>query len=198
MDPGVDAALRRSAELDALQLRLASRLGGEAPDLLAIYLPGLDIAQYTLLRAGDSPSASLIAARIEGLRGYYFFLDGLLKEALAPQPGQLVFVVSQPGRLSGDAEGLLGMAGDPAVTEANVQARGFDVAPTVLYALGIPIGRDLAGKPLTTLFSSEFQRRFPVREIATYGPRTSRTAVREGKPLDQEMIDRLRSLGYVR
>ncbi|CAN5790050.1 hypothetical protein BH18ACI5_BH18ACI5_15780 [soil metagenome] len=196
--PAIDAALRRSAELDALQLRLASRLRGDAPDLLALYLPGLDIAQHTLLRANDSPSASTIAARIEGLRSYYIFLDGLLKDALLPGAGELVFLISQPGRLSGTVQGLMGIAGGAAAPDANVEAHGFDVAPTVLYALGIPISGDLAGKPLITLYSAEFQQRFPVRDVPTYGPRTSRAGIRQGKPLDQEMIDRLRSLGYVR
>jgi hypothetical protein len=34
--------------------------------------------------------------------------------------------------------------------------------------------------------------------VTTYGPPIAQPSLREGKPLDQEMIDRLRSLGYVR
>jgi arylsulfatase A-like enzyme len=73
-----------------------------------------------------------------------------------------------------------------------------DVAPTVLHALGVPISRELAGAPLDGLFSGAFLTRFPVREVASYGRRTAPTEVRKGQPLDQEMIERLRSLGYVR
>ena len=36
------------------------------------------------------------------------------------------------------------------------------------------------------------------RYVATYGKPNVVTAPREGQPLDQEMIDRLKSLGYVR
>jgi len=34
--------------------------------------------------------------------------------------------------------------------------------------------------------------------VPTYGSRTDVAATRASHPLDQEMIDRLRSLGYVR
>ena len=74
----------------------------------------------------------------------------------------------------------------------------LDVAPTVLHTLGVPVSRELAGAPLTMLFDDSFSRRFPVRHVETYGrPSTNRSA-RSGQPLDQEMIDRLRSLGYVK
>ena len=43
------------------------------------------------------------------------------------------------------------------------------VAPTVLYALGIPIGRDLPSAPLLELFDPQFTARYPVRQVATYG-----------------------------
>ena len=37
------------------------------------------------------------------------------------------------------------------------------VAPTVLYALGIPIAGDLPSAPLLTLFDPQFTARYPVR-----------------------------------
>ena len=90
----------------------------------------------------------------------------------------------------------------PAVTRsragASVSATDTDVAATVLYALGLPISRTLAGHPLVDLFTESFARRYPVRYVATYGPPRIGAAERTGQPLDQEMIDRLRSLGYVR
>jgi hypothetical protein len=72
------------------------------------------------------------------------------------------------------------------------------VASTVLYALGVPIGRDLPSAPLLELFDPQFTARYPVRQVATYGRPSASAASRTGQPLDQEMIDRLRSLGYVR
>ena len=68
----------------------------------------------------------------------------------------------------------------------------------MLHALGLPVSKELAGEPLLSLFDEAFVARFPVRQTDTYGMPAAGTAERKGQPLDQEMIDRLRSLGYVR
>jgi len=57
---------------------------------------------------------------------------------------------------------------------ANVQAgrlaRGsiVDVVPTVLYVLGLPVGRDLDGVPRTDMFSDTFTAARPITFIPTY------------------------------
>jgi hypothetical protein len=77
-------------------------------------------------------------------------------------------------------------------------ATAVDVAPTVLFALGIPLSRELAGAPVTGLFPSGRFGNQPQRYVATYGRPFNTPMAREGKPLDQETIDRLRSLGYIK
>jgi predicted AlkP superfamily phosphohydrolase/phosphomutase len=203
LNEGADATIadvvRRSAELDALQLTLAERVQGSEPDLLAIYLPGLDIAQHSLFGERTSTlGPSAVAARVEAVRAYYRFLDRLLVGALAPDPNELVFVVAGPGRLSARSPGALAMRGVAAHGDARADARVTDVMPTILYALGLPHSRELPGRPLQELFVSDYAAKYPVREIATYGRPSSPTGPRSGQPLDEEMIERLRSLGYVR
>jgi hypothetical protein len=56
----------------------------------------------------------------------------------------------------------------------------------------------VAGAPILGLYSPEFAKRFPVREVESYGRRAAPSGMRDGQPLDREMIERLRSLGYVR
>jgi Type I phosphodiesterase / nucleotide pyrophosphatase len=199
-DPETRAVLLRSAELDVLQLRLPISLGKVPdPDLAAVYFPGLDIAQQALLgRSDGSPGPATVAARLDALRGYYVFLDRLLADRLAPEPGSLTIVVTEPGRLNAGANGMLGLVGGPARPDARAEGHAADVMPTVLHALGIPISRGLAGAPLTALFTREYMARYPVRQVEAYGSPSAVLAERSGKPLDQEMIDRLRSLGYVK
>lgn len=191
-------ALRRAAEVDGLQMAIASRLPTGTSDLVAIYLPGLDIAQHALLGSSGAITASALEAKLTGLRGYYVYLDALLKEALVPAPDELVVLLTQPGRLASIDHGLMAARGTVAATGVAAQARAIDIAPTLLHALGLPLSRELAGTPILGIFTSEFVKRFPVREVETYGRRVSPAALREGQPLDQEMIERLRSLGYVR
>lgn len=198
-DAAITAVTRRSAELDALQFAMVSELPilpGKV-DLFAVYLPGLDIAQHTLLSAGDGMSASTLAARLDAVRAYYVYLDKLL-DGLLDARQTIVVLITQPGRLATRSHGLLAIHGDVTGPSITGELRPTDIAPTVLHALGLPVSRELAGRAVTELFSPEFVAKFPVREVSTYGRRRPHVGVREGQPLDEEMVERLRSLGYVR
>jgi hypothetical protein len=197
-DPETTVALRRAAELDALQVVIAERVRSGSLDLTAIYLPGLDIVQHTLFGSGDAAAPSTLEARLAGLRSYYVYLDGLLKDALVPATDELVILLTQPGRIASIDHGLMGARGALAASQGAASGQAADVAPTVLHALGVPISRELAGAPLDGIFSGAFLKRFPVREVGSYGRRAAPAESRTGQPLDQEMIERLRSLGYVR
>jgi hypothetical protein len=192
--------LQRSLELDADQIALASEVAGDHTDLIAIYLPGLDIAQHALLNAADgqSASASALSARLQAIRDYYVALDRLLALTTVPSPSEVLFVVTAPGRVAGGGEGRLGARGTIVRDGATIQGSVTDVSPTILYALGVPASRETAGSPLLGLFSDTFTTRYPIRHVPTYGRPSNRPTERQGQPLDQEMIDRLRSLGYVR
>jgi type I phosphodiesterase/nucleotide pyrophosphatase len=193
------AVLMRSAELDAMQIELLRQVSDPAPDLSAVYLPGLDIAQNALLGPRETALApSDISLRIQALRDYNVFLDRLLADSIAPKDSEVIIVLTEPGRVAASAAGLLGASGSVAATRVDVQAREVDAAPTILHTLGIPMSRELAGAPLLTLLSPDFVRRYPIRQVSTYGRPSVQTSDRSGQPLDQEMIDRLRSLGYVK
>lgn len=197
-DPQTAAVLRRAAEVDAVQLTLASRLDVASLDLLGIYLPGLDIAQHALMRPDGAPAPSTVSSRLEGLRGYYVYLDALLRDVSVPAPNELVFLLTQPGRIESTSQGLLAVAGARAGTTISSNGRAIDFAPTVLYALGVPVSRDLSGAPLLGVFSADFVKQYPVRQVDTYGQRVAPGRAGDAQPLDQEAIERLRSLGYVR
>ena len=199
-DPAVRAILARSAEVDALQLALAGEVSEPMPDLLAVYLPGLDIAQHALLgdeRRALAPSA--FATRVDALRQYYVFLDALLAPALMPADDHdVVMLLTEPGRTTAAADGLLGIRGLGPGARPTTGGRATDVMPTVLHLLGVPLSAALAGAPLLDLFPPAFTARYPVRHVTTYGRPSAAGEAHAGQPLDQEMIDRLRSLGYVR
>jgi hypothetical protein len=199
------AALRsvlvRSAVFDASVVLLAMHPAAEGKDLLALYLPGLDIAQHSLARAESTPTGSALAARTNGIRTYYSFLSRLTRQiGRGVERDRTVFmVVTNPGRVSSASVGGIGINGSIASGSSGPTTAAFvDVAPTILFALGLPSAADLSGTPLTTLFNGTFTGNHPVRVVQTYGRRAGERVVRGGQPLDQEMLDRLRSLGYVR
>ncbi|MFL6194531.1 MAG: alkaline phosphatase family protein [Thermoanaerobaculia bacterium] len=72
-----------------------------------------------------------------------------------------------------------------------------DIAPTLLYGLGLPVAEDFAGKPRTALFGEEFRRAHPVRTIRSWGKRDGSGTARTSKA-DEALLNDLRSLGYIR
>ena len=192
------SVLRRSAELDATILNMLAALPDPARDLDVVYLPGLDIAQHALLAGGAAASTpSAVTARVDALRSYYGFLRGLLAPWMTPGPRRDVMIVAQPGRVQAPAPGVWMMYGFPNVdVQPGLKDAGAtsveDIAPTILAALGVPLSRELPGQPVAGLLSA------PPRYVETYGRPFTPPAARPGRPLDQEMIDRLRSLGYVK
>jgi hypothetical protein len=200
----VVAVLGRSAELDALQVELAMAAVAPGSDVLTVYLPGLDIAVATLLAAGPSaPAATELAGRLDGLTRYYRWLDGLLASLAgrAADP-RVTMLVGHPGRRPA-GDGLVAIDTPEAAAappgSAGRQARLEDVAPTILYALGVPVSRELPGHVLLTLFPPGFRETHRLRLVTAYGRRAPPAGRRAQVPaLDDEMRDRLRSLGYVR
>jgi hypothetical protein len=202
-DPGEAAILQRSAALDATIIGLANALPPPARELDVVYLPGLDIAQHALL-GSDRPGAlapSVVAERVAALGGYGQFLRTALDAWLHPAPGEFVVLVTQPGRVATPVAGTLTIFGVPPRGFVDVRpgiadggaAHAADIAPTILDALGVPLSRELAGTPVRAVLALA-----PARYVSAYGPPSRGNAVRKGTPLDQEMIERLRSLGYVR
>jgi hypothetical protein len=140
-----------------------------------------------------------MAQRLEALEEYYVFLDGLLADRVTATAGEVLMVLTSPGRVQANTAGIFAVIGLIANRRAqDAIASPTDIMPTMLHALGVPISRELAGRTLVELFSADFARRYPVRTVSTYGRPAFKQATRTGRPLDQEMIDRLRSLGYVR
>jgi predicted AlkP superfamily phosphohydrolase/phosphomutase len=62
------------------------------------------------------------------------------------------------------------MAYGPSVARGRLLARAsiVDVAPTILYFLGLPIGRDMDGYARTDLFQRSFTDERPITFIPTY------------------------------
>ncbi len=195
------AALRRSAELDATIAGLALETSDGSLDVLTVYLPGLDIAQ-SALSGPDGKGVTPAAATERGpaLERYYEFLDGLIADIINAMPAKdrLVALLLQPGRAAApSAQGRLGLSG-AVVRSTRATMTSTATSATLLYALGLPVARDLAAGPVTDLFDPAIVARYPVRLIDTYGPRVSAARARTSQGLDREMIERMRSLGYVR
>jgi len=167
------------------------------PRLAAVRYEGLDTVghyylKYTEPRAVREVPETERRRLLQVLDQYYTFIDGEIGAALgAMSPSDLLVVVSgfgmQPitplkqaiGRLFRDPDfsgtherapdGFLLAYG--AAVEPGRQQRGsiVDVTPTLLYFLGLPIGRDMDGFARADLFTRAFTAERPIAFIPSYG-----------------------------
>ncbi len=191
----------RARRLDVFHLRASLALRRDAPpDLEAVYLPGLDIV--TVQQLGETAAADVASldGRLGAVRAHYVFLDGLLGTLRATlAPGEVLVLVGDPGRLPRSAgqatDGLLALVGPPARVGDFGAASERDVCPTVLHLAGLPVSRELEGQALEGFLEPAFRQRHPVRRVERYGPRPASRPAESG--FDREMVEQLRSLGYI-
>jgi tetratricopeptide (TPR) repeat protein len=79
-----------------------------------------------------------------------------------------------------------------------VDASVLDIAPTVLYLLGMPVDRKMPGKVLFDAFKEEWVEEHPIEYTSVYDSLVAPADVAVGpSPADQALKDKLVSLGYV-
>ncbi len=114
--------------------------------------------------------------------------------------GQLFTPIGQ-GNVTGrhHSRGLFAAVGPHIVPHSAVQANIVDVAPTILYAMGIPIPPEMDGRVLTEIFSDEYRQANPLRYEEPYAQSTesSDQAPAYSQEEELEMQRRLRALGYM-
>ena len=186
-------------QADSLHLRIFEVLETTARTsrFAAVRLPGLDAVAHYYLRYAE-PTAFGDVSDDERRRfgmvldDYYGVLDALVGRLhTSLRPDDLVLVVSSHGMepLTPAKRVLERLVGDAAVSGTHERAPdGFvmafggavraarpdrgsvaDIAPTILYFLGLPIGRDMDGTARTDFFSPSFTSTRPVAFIPSYG-----------------------------
>jgi hypothetical protein len=182
---------------DRVHLQLLNALGTPAPRLLAVRFPGIDAVGHRFLRYAD-PAAFGDVSEAERekfggvLNQYYGFIDTVVgREIERLGSDDVLLVVSAFGMepLSPGKRVLEIIAGNPQISGTHERAPdGFilafganvapgrpprasvvDLAPTILYFLGLPVARDMDGFARIDLFTPAFTSDKPVTYIPSYG-----------------------------
>jgi predicted AlkP superfamily phosphohydrolase/phosphomutase len=193
-----DARQENPARVDRVYDRIARAMALARPSQITVTrYQSLDpIGHYFLRYAIPSEFGDVTEEerrRFGGvLERHYAVIDGAVGRAMADLgPEDLLVVVSGFGmeplglgkrlveRMIGDPDisgtheaapdGFL-MAYGAAVARGRqpVRASVVDIAPTILYFLGLPIGRDMDGYARTDLFQQSFTEERPITFIPTY------------------------------
>ncbi|MCB9762770.1 MAG: alkaline phosphatase family protein [Alphaproteobacteria bacterium] len=132
--------------------------------------------------------------------------------ALAPADALLAHAHSALGRYDTDAfsifvnsgahgiedHGVFGLLG-PDVQAGPIQSEvdSVDVTPTALWLLDLPVGRDLAGAPVTAALSPAGQEARRVEQVDTYEDGTRPWVTPQMPGITPEERERLKALGYI-
>lgn len=110
-------------------------------------------------------------------------------------------VVAHRADISGDHQpvGILIMTGKHLKQNAQLtDSSVLDIAPTILYAKGLPVARDMDGRPLVEAFDEAYVTQHPVQYVETYdGQETSASEEELDFKMSNELEERLRGLGYL-
>jgi len=195
------------------------------PDLFSIYYQGIDevchrFAHYMPPKM-DMVTDREYAKYRDTVFAYYRYQDRLLGDLLAKlSPDTVVFVLSDHGFQNGSSrpakdppyiEGKPGLwhrrygiliASGPSIKPGRLDTTSLlDIAPTVLYLAGLPVAADMQGRVLKEAIDDAFLARYPMRTLPSYETvgrplEEDRQAV-VSSGVDDEVVARLRSLGYV-
>ncbi len=192
------AELTRALADDLTYRGIGSRLREEfQPEVFATYYFGLDVIGHYFTRYqkperfGD---VSDVEVRRYGrvVESYYRHLDGIVGEYMQKrEENETVVILSGHGMdelslarrivapLSGSThlsgihenapDGLLILNGAGIASGRKLEgASVVDVAPTLLYLMGLPLGRDMDGSLLTDVLDDEIKKIQPVTFISSY------------------------------
>ena len=73
----------------------------------------------------------------------------------------------------------------------------YDILPTVLYLLDLPVAKDMDGKVLTEVFDKEFLKR-KIKYIDTYETGVKVKKGKREKALDKKLLEELKAIGYIK
>ena len=185
-------------------------------DLFAVYFGGVDVASHRFWRFAhprefEGVRPEEVAALGGVIDSYYAWMDDALGGYLAKLgPRDTLIVLSDHGfrtvhipdqpATSGHhrLDGILAMTGRGVPKGGRIEgARLVDILPTVLTLLDLPLARTLEGGVPRGALEDSFRASHGRRQVADYGG-AQPSPVDDTTDLDANVLERLRSLGYIR
>ena len=184
------------------------------PDFFTVYFRGVDAASHAYWDIDmPGPHGNYTDAEYQWLKNiipnYYVFTDRMIGNFLKEAGANTNVIVNSDhgfqgggvGVMAHKVDGIILMAGPGVRKDANISgATVLDITPTILTLFGLPTAQDMDGRPIEDALKPTVTKRV-TRETRLQTYETARAEGKSGEPLrspvDQELRERLRSLGYL-
>lgn len=203
--------------------------GDPRAQLFAVYFQGVDEVNHRFAHCAPPRAALCSDADYRkfhrAVDEFYRYQDEILGELIAAAPGATVVVLSDHGFASGagrpddvkpfiegkpglwhDIVGIFAASG-PGIARGEIPTVTlYDMAPTVLHLVGLPVADDMPGKVLERALAPEFLAAHPVQKVPSFeglgGEEPGQGDLRRAaEPLasgaEDEIVAQLKSLGYI-
>ena len=193
---------------DATYLSIAQELSSKQEfDLIAIYLGGTDVASHRFWKGARSNDRRAV------IPAYYRYIDRAVTRLQNEVGIENILLISDHGFAEGrhdHAEPGVLIASGPAFRDGaepveNIQTEDLptigsvvDVTPTLLAFFGIPVGEDMDGRVLDTIYSrpsSDHRASVPTHDTKEW--LAARPEATMPQPQIDERLQQLRALGYI-
>jgi predicted AlkP superfamily phosphohydrolase/phosphomutase len=191
--------------------RVALYLNDKGVDFLAVYFNGVDSMCHNLWDQSKNKNHPLCHV----IDNYYIWMDQVLGQFMDLVDDRTLLVVCSDHGFYGPRKapdgslllgvnmhgqyGIVGLMGKGIRPGSRiVDADILDITPTILYALGLPVARDMHGRVLTNAFESNFLKNNPVTFVPTYETGEHEASEEPiASPVDDAVKEKLRAVGYI-
>jgi predicted AlkP superfamily phosphohydrolase/phosphomutase len=184
------------------------------PDLFGVFF-NVDAAQHFLWHCMEPQyfndvGQEEIAKYGEVIRNWYIYLDEIIGQFLADADEETSVIVfsdhghGPSGKLpwSGQHEdapdGIVILSGRAVKSGVILEgASVYDITPTALALMGLPVAEDMDGRALVEALAPEFLAQYPLRTVKTFETGEVGEQVVVESEVDEVVKARLRDLGYI-
>jgi predicted AlkP superfamily phosphohydrolase/phosphomutase len=164
-----------------------------------------------IIRISPQVEQALNSAFSQVVKPIYIFQDKILGELLQlTSPQTTVIICSdhsfyyhqksynhmEEPRL---APGIILMKGPHIKKGYKIQkAHIYDILPTILYLLNLPVAEDMDGQVLLEAFKESYLQKNPIKRIKTYESKKPFAEKKGDRAMDKKLLEELRALGYIK
>ena len=190
--------------------RIALALSEKDVRFLAVYFNGIDSLCHSCWCFRENQGHPLQGV----IDDYYVWIDKTLGDFIKLADDRTLLVVASDHGFRGPWHtpdgalllgvdmhgpyGVVGLMGPGVERGARIpDADVLDLAPTILYALGLPVARDMDGDVMTDAFRRGFLESNPAEFVATYETGEPKAGQPVASPVDDQVRRKLKALGYI-